>query len=94
MLKPGSSKLKESEAELLQEMKEFEAQEDKVHITYQGLKQMTLLAPLPCISIFRGFKFAHHHLFIIFLKVPFDITFSCLCTRGRLNLAPPPFPQT
>ena len=29
MLKPGSSKLKESEAELLQEIHEFELQEDK-----------------------------------------------------------------
>jgi len=42
MLKPGSSKLKESEAELLQEMKEFEAQEDKtLNNMEETMKMMT-----------------------------------------------------
>ena len=36
MLKPGSSKLKESEAELLSEIKDFEEQEDK---TLQNMEE-------------------------------------------------------
>ena len=42
MLKPGSSKLKESEAELLQEIREFELQEDKtLHNMEETMRMMT-----------------------------------------------------
>ena len=40
MLKPGSSKLKESEVKLLEEIKEFERQEDK---TLQNMEETLLM---------------------------------------------------
>lgn len=40
MLKPGSSKLKESEVKLLEEIKEFEKQEDK---TLQNMEETLLM---------------------------------------------------
>ena len=47
MLKPGSSKLKESEAQLLSEIKDFEEQEDKtLQNMEETMRMMSSVSPI------------------------------------------------